>query len=226
MKIDMPKAWLKVIGQEFEKDYFKKLADFVDQEREDMPGQIFPPEDQVFSAFSITPFTNVKVLLLGQDPYVNKDQAHGLCFSVLPKVAPPPSLKNIFIELKNDLGCKIPNNGFLVPWAKQGILMLNTVLTVRAGTPFSHRGKGWETFTDAVIQKVNEKSSPVIFVLWGKAAQEKIKFINTKNHPIVKGAHPSPLSAKLFFGSRPFSKINQHLKELKKAEIDWQIPDL
>src|SRR5262245_32145288 len=143
MKIDMPKAWLKVIGQEFDKDYFKNLSAFVEQERVDLPEQIFPPEDQVFSAFALTPYDKVKVLLLGQDPYVNKDQAHGLCFSVLPGVKPPPSLKNIFIELKADLGCTIPNNGYLVPWAKQGILMLNTVLTVRAGTPFSHRGKGW-----------------------------------------------------------------------------------
>ena len=225
MNIDMPKAWLKVIGQEFDKDYFKNLAAFVDQERQALPDQIFPPENQVFSAFSLTPYNKVSVLLLGQDPYVNKNQAHGLCFSVLPNVAVPPSLKNIFIELKKDLGCQIPNNGYLVPWAKQGILMLNTVLTVRAGTPFSHRGRGWESFTDAVIEKVNEKSSSVVFVLWGKAAQEKSKFIDTKKHAIVKGAHPSPLSAKLFFGSRPFSKINQFLKEFKKPEIDWQIPD-
>ena len=225
MNIDMPKAWLKVIGQEFDKDYFKNLAAFVDQERQALPDQSFPPEDQVFSAFSLTPYNKVSVLLLGQDPYVNKNQAHGLCFSVLPNVAVPPSLKNIFIELKKDLGCQIPNNGYLVPWAKQGILMLNTVLTVRAGTPFSHRGRGWESFTDAVIEKVNEKSSSVVFVLWGKAAQEKSKFIDTKKHAIVKGAHPSPLSAKLFFGSRPFSKINQFLKEFKKPEIDWQIPD-
>jgi uracil-DNA glycosylase len=226
MKIDLPKAWLKVIGQEFDKDYFKDLAAFVDQERQNLPGQIFPPENHLFSAFSLTPFNKVNVLLLGQDPYVNPGQAHGLCFSVLPGVAVPPSLKNIFIELKNDLGCRIPNNGYLVPWAKQGMLMLNTVLTVRAGTPFSHRGRGWETFTDAVIKKVNEKSRPVVFVLWGKAAQEKIKFIDTTRHTIVKGAHPSPLSAKLFFGSRPFSKINQHLKAAQKPEIDWQIPDL
>lgn len=225
MNIEMPNDWRKVIGAEFDKDYFKTLSAFVDQERAALPEQIYPPEEDVFSAFQLTPYHNVNVLLLGQDPYVKKGQAHGLCFSVRPKVAPPPSLKNIFIELKNDLGCRLPNNGYLIDWAQQGILMLNTVLTVRAGTPFSHRGKGWESFTDAVIQKVNDKSTPVVFVLWGNAAQAKIKFIDTSRHFIVKGAHPSPLSAKRFFGSRPFSQINAHLKASAKPEINWQIPD-
>ena len=223
MQIDMPVSWQKVIGEEFDKDYFKQLEEFVDQERHDYT--IYPPEEKVFSAFNITPYNKVNVLLLGQDPYVNKGQAHGLCFSVLPGVAKPPSLKNIFIELQNDLGCRIPNNGYLVEWAEQGILMLNTVLTVREKQPFSHRGKGWETFTNAVISKVGEKKSPVVFVLWGNAAQEKIKLIDTTRHSIVKGAHPSPLSVKRFFGSRPFSKINQALKDNGKAEIDWQISD-
>ena len=223
MQIDMPVSWQKVIGEEFDKDYFKQLEKFVDQERREYT--IYPPEEKVFSAFNITPYNKVNVLLLGQDPYVNKGQAHGLCFSVLPGVAKPPSLKNIFIELQNDLGCRIPNNGYLVEWAEQGILMLNTVLTVREKQPFSHRGKGWEIFTDAVISKVSEKKSPVVFVLWGNAAQEKIKLIDTTRHHIVKGAHPSPLSVKRFFGSRPFSKINQALKDIGKAEIDWQISD-
>ena len=223
MQIDIPASWQKVIGEEFDKAYFKELEKFVDKERQNVT--IYPPEDKVFSAFKLTPYNKVNVLLLGQDPYVNKGQAHGLCFSVLPGVAKPPSLKNIFIELQNDLGCRIPNNGYLVEWAEQGILMLNTVLTVREKQPFSHRGKGWEIFTDAVISKVSEKKSPVVFVLWGNAAQEKIKLIDTTRHHIVKGAHPSPLSVKRFFGSRPFSKINQALKDIGKAEIDWQISD-
>ena len=223
MEIGIPAAWQKVIGEEFDKAYFKELEKFVDKERRDFT--IYPPEDKVFSAFKLTPYNKVNVLLLGQDPYVNKGQAHGLCFSVLPGVPKPPSLKNIFIELQDDLGCRIPNNGYLVGWAEQGILMLNTVLTVREKQPFSHRGKGWEIFTDAVIRKVNDKSSPVVFVLWGNAAQEKIKLIDITRHHIVKGAHPSPLSAKRFFGSRPFSKINAALQASKKPEIDWQIPD-
>src|SRR5215813_1237688 len=177
MQIDIPVSWQKVIGEEFDKDYFKQLEEFVDGERRDYT--IYPPEDMVFSAFNLTPYNKVNVLLLGQDPYVNKGQAHGLCFSVLPGVAKPPSLKNIFIELQNDLDCRIPNNGYLVEWAEQGILMLNTVLTVREKQPFSHRGKGWEIFTDAVISKVSEKKSPVVFVLWGNAAQEKTKLIDT-----------------------------------------------
>jgi uracil-DNA glycosylase len=223
MEIDIPASWQKVIGEEFDKAYFKELEKFVDKERQNFT--IYPPEDKVFSAFKLTPYNKVNVLLLGQDPYVNKGQAHGLCFSVLPGVSKPPSLKNIFIELQDDLGCRIPNNGYLIEWAEQGILMLNTVLTVREKQPFSHRGKGWEIFTDAVISKVNDKSSSVVFVLWGNAAQEKIKLIDTTRHHIVKGAHPSPLSVKRFFGSRPFSKINAALQASKKPEIDWQIPD-
>jgi uracil-DNA glycosylase len=225
MNIEIPKDWEKVIGEEFNKEYFKKLEAFVGQEREDFPGSIFPPEPEVFSAFTLTPYHNVKVLLLGQDPYIGKNQAHGLCFSVLPQVPVPPSLRNIYKELKDDLGCSIPNNGYLIDWAKQGILMLNAVLTVRQGQAFSHRGKGWEIFTDAVIQKVNEKASPVVFLLWGNAAQKKISLIDTAKHIIVKGAHPSPLSAKKFFGSRPFSKVNKALKDIGEAEIDWQIPN-
>ncbi len=179
----------------------------------------------MFFLHSLSPYNKVNVLLLGQDPYVGKHQAHGLCFSVLPGVPVPPSLRNIFKELRDDLGCKIPNNGYLINWAQQGILMLNTVLTVRAGLPFSHRGKGWEIFTDAVIESVNEKESPVVFLLWGNAAQKKISLIDTSRHIIIKGAHPSPLSAKQFFGRRPFSQVNQALKELGKPEIDWQIPN-
>ncbi len=223
MQIELPASWQQEIGDEFSKDYFKQLAQFVGQERRQFT--IYPPQEKVFSAFHLTPYHKVNVLLLGQDPYINKDQAHGLCFSVLPGVAKPPSLKNIFIELQNDVGCRIPNNGYLVEWAEQGILMLNAVLTGREKQAFSHRGKGWEMFTDAIIRKVNEKPNPVVFVLWGKAAQEKLKLIDTSRHPIVKGAHPSPLSVKRFFGSRPFSKINQALEEIGKPAIDWQISD-
>jgi uracil-DNA glycosylase len=226
MNIDIPKDWQDVIGDEFKQDYFKRLEAFVEEERQKLPGAIFPPEKDVFSAFRLTPYDEVSVLLLGQDPYIGKNQAHGLCFSVLPNVPVPPSLRNMYKELKEDLGCSIPNNGYLVDWAKQGMLMLNTVLTVREGEAFSHKGKGWEIFTDAVIKKVNEKTSPVVFLLWGNAAQKKISFIDTSRHVIVKGAHPSPLSAKLFFGSRPFSKVNQALKDLGKPEIDWQIGNL
>lgn len=227
MNLEIPKSWLAAIGDEFDKPYFKRLEEFLDRERESFPDHIYPPEDEVFSALKITPYNRVNVLLLGQDPYFGKGQAHGLCFSVRPGIKPPPSLQNIFKELEDDLGCRIPNNGYLVDWARQGVLMLNTVLTVRAGKPFSHRGKGWEEFTDAVIRKVNEKKSPVVFVLWGGPAKKKIKFIDADRHSIVKGAHPSPLSARNgFFGSRPFSAINDALKAAGKPEIEWQIPDL
>jgi uracil-DNA glycosylase len=169
----------------------------------------------------------VNVLLLGQDPYHDDGQAHGLCFSVQPGVKPPPSLQNMFQELQNDIGCKIPNHGYLVHWARQGMLMLNAVLTVRAHTPNSHKNKGWEKFTDAVISRVNEKDSPVVFVLWGAYAQKKIKLIDTGRHTIIQSAHPSPLSANNgFFGSRPYSKINAALRAAGKPEIDWEIPDI
>ena len=226
MKREVPTSWQEAIGGEFEKEYFTRLSAFVDQERQEHPGRIYPPEEEVFSALQLTPYADVKVLLLGQDPYFGEGQAHGLCFSVRPNVVVPPSLRNIFRELNDDLGCKIPNNGYLVTWAEQGILMLNTVLTVRAGEAFSHKGKGWETFTDAVIQKVSEKTTQVIFVLWGKPAQKKIPLIDTSRHAVVTSAHPSPLAAKSgFFGSRPFSKINGLLRAAGDPEIDWQIPD-
>lgn len=218
---------MSVVGDQFDKPYFKSLEKFVDQERKALPDEIYPPEDEVFLALRVTPYDEVNVLLLGQDPYIGKGQAHGLCFSVRPGVKLPPSLRNIFKELKDDLDCRIPNNGYLVPWARQGILMLNTVLTVRAGKAFSHRGKGWEKFTDAVIRSVSERDSPVVFILWGKPAQQKIELIDASRHFIVKGAHPSPLSANNgFFGSRPFSAVNRALKKAGKPQIDWQISDL
>jgi uracil-DNA glycosylase len=224
MKIPILPSWQKVIGEEFKKPYFRKLMAFVDEERRKYT--IYPPEEDVFNALKYTPYDAVNVLLLGQDPYHDEGQAHGLCFSVRPGVKPPPSLVNILKELKDDLGCRIPNNGCLVPWAEQGVLLLNAVLTVRAHEPNSHKNKGWETFTDAIIRAVNDKDDRVVFVLWGAYAQKKAKLIDTDRHVIVKAAHPSPLSAGKFFGSRPFSAINRALREAGKPEIDWQLPDL
>jgi uracil-DNA glycosylase len=167
------------------------------------------------------------VLILGQDPYHDDNQAHGLCFSVRPGIKPPPSLKNIFHELHDDVGFRIPNNGYLVPWAKQGILLLNAVLTVRAHQANSHKGKGWEVFTDAIIEKVAAKKDPVIFVLWGSYAQKKNQLVDTARHIIISSAHPSPLSARRgFFGSRPFSQINKALQDNGNKPIDWQLPDI
>ncbi len=225
MKLPLPNGWQPLLADELEKPYFKKLQAFVDEERR--THTVFPPEENVFAALELTPYDRVNVLLLGQDPYHDENQAHGLCFSVRPGIKPPPSLQNIFIELRNDLGCRIPNNGYLVPWAKQGVLMLNAVLTVRAHQANSHKSHGWEIFTDAVIRTVNEKADPVVFVLWGAPAQKKIALIDTTRHTIVKAAHPSPLSARSgFFGSKPFSQINAALRAAGKPEIDWQLPDL
>jgi uracil-DNA glycosylase len=178
------------------------------------------------TAFCQTPYPDVRVLLLGQDPYHDEGQAHGLCFSVKRGTPPPPSLRNIFAELRDDLGCKIPNTGCLLPWAKQGVLLLNAVLTVRAHEPGSHKDKGWEKFTDAVIRKLNERKEPLVFVLWGAYARKKAAFIDQRRHTIVESAHPSPLSASTgFFGSRPFSKINAALQKYGYPEINWQLPD-
>ena len=166
---------------------------------------VFPPEPDVFNALKLTPYARTNVLLLGQDPYHDDGQAHGLCFSVRPGIKPPPSLVNMFKELRDDLGCSIPRHGYLASWAEQGVLMLNAVLTVRAHEPNSHKERGWETFTDAIIRAVNARPSPVVFVLWGAYAQKKAKLIDASRHPVLTAAHPSPLSAKKFFGSRPFS---------------------
>ncbi len=225
MLVDIPDSWLGFVGDELHKPYFAKLEQFVDEERKAYT--VFPPEQDVFNALKYTPYERVNVLLLGQDPYHDDNQAHGLCFSVRPAIKPPPSLMNMFKELRDDVGFRIPNNGYLVPWAEQGMLMLNAVLTVRAHTPNSHKKHGWETFTDAIIKQVNEKDSPVVFVLWGGYAQKKLSLIDTTRHMVVQSAHPSPLSARSgFFGSKPFSRINQALKEAGKPEIDWQLPDL
>ncbi len=213
------------MASEVSEPYFQDLQQFLAEERR--RHTVHPPEREVQTAFRLTPYDQVNVVILGQDPYPGANQAHGLAFSVKPGVPPPPSLLNIFKELASDLGCRIPNNGCLVPWARQGVLLLNTVLTVRAGQPASHRGKGWETFTDAVIRLVNAKEDAVVFVLWGRDARQKTLMIDAGRHVVVEGVHPSPMSAnKGFFGSRPFSKINLALRRFGKPEIDWQIPDL
>lgn len=224
MNLNLPASWQAVLAGEFDKPYFQQLRQFVDGERR--AGEVFPPENDVFSALRLTPLEEVRVFILGQDPYHDDNQAHGLAFSVRPGIRPPPSLVNIFAEMKNDLGTKIPNNGFLTPWAKQGVLLLNAVLTVRAHQANSHKNKGWETFTDAVIRAVAAREDPVIFVLWGGYAQKKLPLIDSERHTIITSAHPSPLSARSgFFGSRPFSKINEALRAAGKPEIVWQIPD-
>lgn len=221
---NLPSDWREALAAEFEKPYWDELQSFVAEERKTQ--QVFPPEAEVFSAFELAPYSSVRLVILGQDPYHDDGQAHGLCFSVKPGVSAPPSLGNMFKELKADLGCKVPNNGYLVPWAKQGVLMINAVLTVRAHTPNSHKDHGWETFTDAVIRAVSDRPDPAVFLLWGKYAQKKKKLIDARRHTVIEGAHPSPLSAKLFFGSKPFSKVNEALTALGKAPIDWQIPNL
>ncbi len=218
----LPDSWKTVLIKEFNQPYFQELQKFIQEERKSKV--IYPPQEDVFSAFELTPLEQVNVLILGQDPYHGENQAHGLCFSVKPGIKTPPSLVNIYKELKNDLGFDIPNHGYLVPWAKQGILMINAVLTVEAHTPNSHKNKGWETFTDAVIGKVNQKQEPVIFVLWGGYAKKKLKLIDTNRHTVIQSAHPSPLSARNgFFGSKPFSKINSALRQAGKPEINFQL---
>ncbi len=227
MNLDVPQSWRDAIGAEFDKPYFKDLAKFVDDERRALPSKIYPAPEQVLAALQLTPLDKLNVLLLGQDPYPGEGMAHGLCFSVDKSIRKlPPSLKNIFKELHSDLGIPVPNHGCLVPWARQGVLLLNTILTLRAGEPLSHKGKGWERFTDEIIRQVSAKHEPVVFVLWGKPAQSKINLIDTARHTLVTAAHPSPLSCRAFFGSRPFSAINQALSAAGKPEIDWRIPDI
>ena len=217
--------WLAPLKPEFSKPYYAELFKFVKNEY--ATRQIFPPADDIFNAFHLTPLHEVKVVILGQDPYHNDGQAHGLCFSVKPDVDIPPSLVNIYQELHDDLGCYIPNNGYLTKWAKQGVLMLNTVLTVRAHQANSHRGMGWEQFTDAAIRILNEQDRPIVFILWGSPAQKKAQMLNNPKHLILKAPHPSPLSAyRGFFGSRPFSKTNEFLVKNGLEPIDWQIENV
>lgn len=215
--------WVDAIGVEFNKPYYKELYQFIRSEYN--THIVYPPADDIFNAFHFTPLSEVKVLILGQDPYHNENQAHGLCFSVLPSQKDiPPSLQNIYKELNSDLGCYIPNNGYLEKWAKQGVLLLNTVLTVRAHQANSHQGKGWEKFTDAIINAVNEQDRPIVYMLWGRPAQSKIPMLTNPKHLILTAPHPSPLSAfRGFFGSKHFSQANEFLKENKIEPIDWQI---
>ena len=217
--------WDDVLGEEFEKDYFKTIIDKV--EREYATHKIYPAENKIFSAFKLTPFKDVKVVIIGQDPYHGEGQAHGLCFSVMPGVPTPPSLVNIFKEIAEDIGGYVPDNGYLVPWAKQGILLLNTVLTVREGQPNSHRPLGWEEFTDAVIKSLNKKDNKIVFLLWGNNAKQKASLIDTTKHSILTASHPSPLSAyNGFFGCKHFSKTNEILKQSDQKTIDWQIENI
>lgn len=217
--------WLEPLKPEFSKPYYKQLYTTIRQEYASKV--IFPPSGEIFSAFELTPLSEVKVVILGQDPYHNVGQAHGLCFSVRPDVEIPPSLVNIYKELHDDLGCYIPNNGYLVKWAKQGVLLLNTVLTVRAHQANSHRGIGWEEFTNAAISILNEQDRPIVYILWGAPAQKKKAMLNNPKHLILEAPHPSPLSAyRGFFGSRPFSKTNAFLEKNGLAPIDWQIENV
>ena len=217
--------WLTPLSAEFQKPYYKELYTFVRQEYQTRV--IYPPADDLFQAFHLTPLSKVKAVILGQDPYHEPGQAHGLCFSVKPGVEAPPSLVNIYKELSDDLGCKIPNNGYLVKWAEQGVLLLNAILTVRAHAAFSHKGRGWETFTDAAICALNEVDRPIVFLLWGRPAQEKKALLNNPKHLILTAPHPSPLSAyRGFFGCKHFSKANAFLAGHGIEPIDWQIPDV
>jgi len=215
-------SWHNLLAAEFKKDYFIKLLKFVESERQQY--QVFPPQEAVFTALEITPIEKIKAVIIGQDPYHNTGQAHGLSFSVQKGVAIPASLKNIFQELARDLNITPPTHGNLTAWARQGVLLLNTVLTVRAHQANSHKNKGWEIFTDRIIEIVNQNKSHVVFVFWGKEAQKKIPSIDTNKHTIIKSSHPSPFSAKYsFFGSRPFSQINSALKAANREPIDWRL---
>lgn len=220
--------WKEAIGAEFSKEYYKNLYIFLRNEYTQR--KIFPPKDDIFNALHLTPLSEVKVVILGQDPYHNDHQAHGLSFSVLPDVLPgdiPPSLQNIYKELSDDLGCYIPDNGYLEKWAKQGVLLLNTVLTVRAHEAASHQNRGWEQFTDAIISKINEQDRPIVFMLWGNPARSKKRMLNNPKHLYLEAPHPSPLSAyRGFFGCRHFSKCNDFLTAHGETPIDWQIENI
>mgnify|MGYP001440525988 CR=1 FL=1 len=217
--------WDELLKDEFKKEYYLKLREFL--KREYSTKVVYPDMYKIFEALKLTAYKDVKVVILGQDPYHGENQAHGLAFSVQKGVDIPPSLLNIYKELADDLGCYIPNNGYLEHWAKQGVLLLNTSLTVVANRPNSHRNKGWEIFTDAIIQLLNKKDSPVVYLLWGNNAKSKEKYLTNPKHLVLTAAHPSPLSAdRGFFGCRHFSKANRFLREHGLEEIDWQIPNI
>ena len=219
----LEESWKKILAEEFRQDYFIRLKEFLIAEKS--AHIVYPPGPLIFSAFANSPFHDVKVVLLGQDPYHGKGQAHGLCFSVPHGITPPPSLKNIFKEINTDMGIAMPSHGNLTSWARQGVLLLNATLTVRAGTPGSHQGRGWETFTDAVIRALNDKREGLVFLLWGKYAQAKAGLIDEAKHLVLKAAHPSPYSAAAgFFGCRHFSMTNEYLARQGKDEIMWSLP--
>jgi uracil-DNA glycosylase len=220
--LEQLQQWHPDLAAEMDKPYFQDLQAFLANERRTQ--QIFPPDPEVFTAFALTPLQNLKVLILGQDPYHDDGQAHGLSFSVKPDVKIPPSLKNMYKELNTDLGIEPPNHGYLTPWAKQGVMLLNAVLTVQAHEPNSHKNQGWEKFTDQVIRLVSLHCNHTVFVLWGGYAKKKAKLIDKHKHTILQSAHPSPLSARNgFFGSKPYSKINAALGDHGQTEIDWQL---
>jgi uracil-DNA glycosylase len=218
----MTTDWNPVLREEFAKDYWQPLQDFVAAERR--RGPVYPPKDEVFACLHLTPHADTRVLILGQDPYHGPKQAHGLCFSVRRGIAVPPSLVNIYTELRDDLGIETPAHGNLEAWARQGVLLLNTTLTVRGGQAASHAGKGWETFTDRVIEAVNDKDHRVVFILWGSHARKKKALVDTQRHVVIESAHPSPLSARNgFFGSKPFSRTNAALAAVGLDPIDWRL---
>ena len=217
--------WANALKPEYSKDYYKKLFEFVGQEYSTTT--VYPPGDDIFNAFHLTPLKDVKVVIIGQDPYHEPGQAHGLSFSVKPGIEIPPSLQNIYKELETDCGCYIPNNGYLVKWAEQGVLLLNAVLTVRAHQAASHQRKGWEEFTDAAIKIVNSENRPIVFMLWGSFARSKKAMLNNPNHLILEAPHPSPLSAyRGFFGCHHFSQANEFLVKNGVTPIDWQIENI
>ena len=217
-------SWDDLLADEFEKDYYKALRQFLIAEYK--AGPVYPPAGDIFNALKATPYEKVRVVILGQDPYHGPGQAHGLCFSVRKGVKAPPSLVNIFRELNADLGCPIPSHGYLMHWAEQGVLLLNTCLTVREGKPNSHRGQGWETFTDRVIRLLNDREEPMVFLLWGANAQAKAALVTNPKHLILRAPHPSPLSAHAgFFGCRHFSRANNFLAAHGEGTVDWQIPE-
>lgn len=221
----MEESWKQALTAEFAAPYMAELKQFLLQEKQQKK-IIYPKNADIFNAFKYTPLDDVRVVILGQDPYHGPNQAHGLCFSVLPGIKPPPSLKNIYKELFNDLGISAVNHGCLIPWAQQGVLLLNAVLTVEQGQPNSHQGKGWEHFTDQVISTLNASDKPIIFVLWGSYAQRKGENINTDKHIVLSAAHPSPFSAyRGFLGSKPFSTINSILKKRCEPQINWALPE-
>jgi uracil-DNA glycosylase len=225
MAVNIKNDWMELLENQFQMEYYKELRSFLIHEYGSTT--IYPDKYDIFNALNYTAYKDVKVVILGQDPYHGPNQAHGLSFSVKPGVPAPPSLVNIYKELKDDLGCFIPNNGYLKKWADQGILLLNTSLTVRAGQANSHRNMGWEIFTDAVISALNKRERPIVFILWGSNAISKEKLVTNKIHYIIKSPHPSPLSAhRGFFGSKPFSKTNNFLSSIGELPIDWQIPNI